>query len=263
MLVVWVVALGGCGSVTARTDGSASGGASGTDAGRAGTSGAGTGGAATGGSAGGGAGTGGNGTGGAGTGGAGTGGAGTGGAGTGGAGTGGSGGAAGAGPCHVELLTNGNFEAGDAAWTTSPTDRRLIYLFGEIDPLVVPPTESDYIAWLGYSVTSQTVVLSQTIHIPANAVSFTVSGSVYIQTDEDQTPYDFGYVETVAPSRTDPEMSWSNANAGTSWVPFSTTRPQNGLAGQTATFRLRVVMDDGSNTSFFFDNLSFVANLCS
>jgi hypothetical protein len=42
----------------------------------------------------------------------------------------------------------------------------------------------------------------------------------------------------------------------------SVTRPQNGLAGQAATFRLRVVMDDAVNTSFFFDNLSFVANLC-
>ena len=52
-------------------------------------------------------------------------------------------------------------------------------------------------------------------------------------------------------------------NAGTSWVPFSVTRAPNGLAGQTATFRLRVVMDDGTNTSFFFDDLSFVANLCS
>ena len=93
-------------------------------------------------------------------------------------------------------------------------------------------------------------------------MSITVSGSVYIQTDEDRNPYDFGYIETASANATDPEMSWSNANAGTSWVPFSVTRPQNGLAGQTASFRLRVVMDDAFNTSFFFDNLSFVANLC-
>ncbi len=217
MLAAYLVALGGCGSVTARTDGSASGGTSGADAGPAGT---------------------------------------------GGAGTGGSGGAAGTGSCHVELLTNGNFEAGDVAWTAAPTDRRLIYQFGEVDPNIVPPTESAYIAWLGYDVISQTVVLSQTIQIPANTVSVTVSGSVYIQTNEDSTPYDFGYVETATATGTDPEMSWSNANAGSSWVPFSVTRPQNGLAGQTATFRLRIVMDDGTNTSFFFDNLSFLANLC-
>ena len=231
VFALYVVGLG-CGSISARSDGAASGGTSGTDAGRAGTGGAGTGGAATGGS------------------------------GTGGSGAGGSGGAAGAGACHLELLTNGNFEAGNVGWTASPTDRRLIYLFGEIDPTIVPPTQSDYIAWLGYNVVSQTVILSQTIQIPASTVSFTVSGSVYIQTDENQTPYDFGYVETVGATRTDPEMSWSNANAGASWVPFSVTRPQNGLAGQAATFQLRVVMDDGSNTSFFFDNLSFVANLC-
>ena len=215
IFAVYVVGLG-CGSVTPRTDGSASGGTSGTDAG----------------------------------------------AGRGGAGTGGRGGAAGAGSCHVELLTNGNFEAGNVGWTASPTDRRLIYLFGEVNPTVVPPTVSDYIAWLGYDVVSQTVILSQTIQIPASTISITVSGSVYIQTDEDRTPYDFGYVETASAAGTDPEMSWSNANAGSSWIPFSVTRPQDGLAGQTATFRLRVVMDDGTNTSFFFDNLSFVANLC-
>jgi hypothetical protein len=231
VFAVCVVGLG-CGSITARTDGSASGGSSGTDAGPAGKGGGATGGSGTGGAA------------------------------TGGSATGGMGGAAGAGSCHVELLTNGSFETGSAGWTASPTDRRLVYLFGEIDPAVVPPAQSDYIAWLGYSVLSQTVILSQTIRIPANAISFTVSGSVYIQTDEDRTPYDFGYVETVTSARTDPEMSWSNANAGDSWVPFSVTRPQNGLAGQSATFQLRVVMDDGVNTSFFFDNLSFVANLC-
>jgi hypothetical protein len=226
VFAVCVVGLG-CGSVTARTDASGSGGGSGMDAGRAGADGAGTGGAGTGGRA-----------------------------------TGGIGGAAGAGPCHVELLTNGNFEAGNVGWTESPGDRRLVYLFGEIDPAVVPPTQSDDVAWLGYNVVSQTVILSQTIHVPANTTSFTVSGSVYIQTDEDRTPYDFGYVETAGAAGTDPAMSWSNASAGDSWVPFSVTRPQNGLAGQTATFRLRVVMDDGTNTSFFFDNLSFVANLC-
>jgi len=249
LLVVSVLGLG-CGSVTARTDGAATGGTSGTDAGRAGTDGAGTGGVGTGGSATGG------------TGGSATGGSGAGGSATGGTGTGGIGGAAGAAACHVELLTNGSFEAGNVGWTASPTDRRLIYLFGEVDPTVVPPKESDYVAWLGYSVVSQTVTLSQTIHIPAGTTSITVSGSVYIQTDEDRTPYDFGYVETTTSSQTDPEMSWSNSNAADVWVPFSVTRPQNGLAGQTATFRMRVVMDDAFNTSFFFDNLSFIANLC-
>jgi len=220
-----VVILVGCGSVTARSDAAATGGRPGTDAGAGG-------------------------------------GGGQGGAPTGAAGTTGSGGAAGAGSCHVQLLKNGDFEAGNVSWTAAPTDRRLIYLFGEIDPAIVPPSESDYIAWLGYNVVSQTVTLEQQIQVPANTLSVTVSGSVYIQTDEDQTPYDFGYVETVANGMTDPEMSWSNANAGDTWVPFSVTRTPTWLPGQTATFRLRVVMDDGTNTSFFFDDLSFVANLC-
>ena len=35
-----------------------------------------------------------------------------------------------------------------------------------------------------------------------------------------------------------------------------------GVSGATATFQLRVFMDDGANTSFFFDTLSVVAHLC-
>lgn len=226
-----VLILVGCGSVTERPDGAATGGTPGTDAGAGGSGGQG---GAPSGSAGS----------------------------TGSGGGAGAAGAAGAGACSVQLLKNGDFEAGNVSWTATPTDRRLIYLFGEIDPTIVPPMESDYIAWLGYKVVSQTVTLEQQIQVPANALSVTVSGSVYIQTDEDSTPYDFGYVETVANGMTDPEMSWSNANAGDTWVPFSVTRTPTWLPGQTATFRLRVVMDDGTNTSFFFDNLSFVANLC-
>jgi len=171
-------------------------------------------------------------------------------------------GTAGTGPCGVQLLTNGNFEAGNTGWHATTSGRALIYRYTDVDPAVAPPAQSLYIAWLGYDVVSETVLLSQQIAVPSNALSFTVSGSVAIQTDEDSTPYDFAYVETLVGTSVDSEESWSNMDANNAWTAFTVTHPATGIAGSTATFQLRVLMDDGVNTSFFFDNLSVVANLC-
>jgi len=180
--------------------------------------------------------------------------------GTGGGGRGGTGGGA----CRIELLTNGDFEAGATGWTAqSPDGRALIYSYTDVDPAIAPPAQSVHIAWLGYDLLSNTVVLSQPIAIPAGAVSFTVSGSVFIQTDDSHsTQYDFAYVETLVGAFVDSEGSWSNTDQGSSWVPFSVTRPAANVAGTNGIFRLRVTMDDGGNTSFFFDNLSFAVNVC-
>jgi hypothetical protein len=181
-------------------------------------------------------------------------------------GTGGAGGRGGTGGCTIELLTNGNFEAGNAGWTSqsSPANpRALIYLYTDVDPDVAPPAESQHFAWLGHDVISTTVTLSQPIQIPANAVSFTVSGLLNIHTaDDPNTQYDFAYVETLVGPFVDPEDSWSNVDQGSSWMPFSVTHPATGAAGTNATFQIRVMMDDGANTDFFFDNLSFLVNVC-
>ena len=181
-------------------------------------------------------------------------------------GTGGAGGRGGTGGCTIELLTNGNFEAGNAGWTSqsSPANPRpLIYLYTDVDPDVAPPAQSQHIAWLGHDVVSTTVTLSQPIQIPANAMSFTVSGLLYIHTDDDpNTQFDFAYVETLVGPFVDPESTWSNVDQGSSWMPFSVTHPATGAAGTNATFQIRVVMDDGANTDFFFDNLSFLVNVC-
>jgi hypothetical protein len=167
-------------------------------------------------------------------------------------------------------LTNGNFEAGNAGWTVhSPNGRALIYLYSDVDPQIAPPAQSPHIAWLGYNQVNpdpanpDPVRLSQAIQIPANAKSFTVSGSVYIQTDDSPTTlFDFAYVETLVGAFIDPEGNWSNVDQGDAWMPFTVTHSAAGAAGASATFQLRVVMDDGANTSFFFDNLSFLVNTC-
>ena len=181
-------------------------------------------------------------------------------------GRGGAGGGGGTGGCTIELLTNGNFEAGNAGWTSqsSPANARpLIYLYTDVDPDVAPPAQSQHIAWLGHDVVSTTVTLSQPIQIPANAMSFTVSGLLNIHTGDDpNTRFDFAYVETLVGPSIDPEGTWSNVDQGSSWMPFSVTHPATGAAGTNATFQIRVIMDDGANTDFFFDNLSFLVNVC-
>jgi hypothetical protein len=188
------------------------------------------------------------------------------------AGRGGTGGAAGRGGssgCTIELLTNGNFEAGDTAWTSQTSSppanaRPLVYLYTDIDPSIAPPTQSVHIAWIGYNETSATIQLSQPIQIPANAMSFTVSGSVFIQSsDSPTTLYDYAYVETLIGATIDPEGSWTNVDQGASaWLPFTVTHPAAGFAGSSGIFQIRVMMDDGADTNFFFDNLSFLVNVC-
>ena len=43
---------------------------------------------------------------------------------------------------------------------------------------------------------------------------------------------------------------------------FSTFVNGAAIAGQTVTLQLHAVMDDGVNTSFYFDSLSVTANVC-
>jgi hypothetical protein len=111
---------------------------------------------------------------------------------------------------------------------------------------------------------SATVLLSQPIQIPANALSFKVSGSVFIQSvDSATTMYDYAYVETLVGPTVDPEGTWTNVDQGApSWLPILANRSAAGLAGSSGIFQIRVKMDDGANTDFFFDNLSFLVNVC-
>ncbi|HLK93827.1 MAG TPA: hypothetical protein VKZ18_28300 [Polyangia bacterium] len=179
-------------------------------------------------------------------------------------GTGG-GGAGGAGHCTTELLSDGNFDSLANPWTSVTSGRALIYNQGSVDPQVAPQAQSaPNFAWLGYNVYSETVILSQPIVIPESALSLTLSGYVEITTDEGGGPSDFGYVELLLDGATTPLESWSNVDAPASsdWTFFTATVPVGTAAGAAGTFQLRVVMDDGTNTSFFFDTLSLAASSC-
>jgi cysteine-rich repeat protein len=193
-------------------------------------------------------------------------------AGTGGSvGAGGRGGTGGTGgqPCVVELLQSGGFEGSNAVWmqVTDSRPRPLIYDQSFV-PSFVPAAQSPtHLAWLGYDVVSMVPALRQQIQVPANAVQLNISGYYQIQTDESGCKCDLGYVElerTLAGGTTNTTEleTWSNQDANADWTRFTTFVDAAGFAGRTVTFQLRAEMDDGVNTSFFFDSLSVTANLC-
>ena len=86
---------------------------------------------------------------------------------------------------------------------------------------------------------------------------------LYIHTDDDpNTQFDFAYVETLVGPFVDPESAWSERRPGLLLDAVFRDSPGDGAAGTNATFQIRIVMDDGANTDFFFDNLSFLVNVC-
>jgi cysteine-rich repeat protein len=181
------------------------------------------------------------------------------------AGTGGGSGGTGGGPCTVQLLVNGNFDLGQTGWTSvSAAGRLLIYNSAIVDPTIVPaPRSAPDLAWLGYNVVSETDSISQTITIPAGAVSLTVSGYYIVNTNEDTaTKYDTAAVDLIG-GISHTALAISNQNQNTDWTLFTTTYPLTpSTTATTETYQISVTMDDGVITSFFFDDMSVTANFC-
>lgn len=182
--------------------------------------------------------------------------------GMGGSGTGGTGGGA----CAIELLTNGNFDD-TSGWTANdPSGRPLIYDQTGLNPAQAPQAHSPpNMAWLGYDVDDRTITLSQSLMVPADAVTLTVSGFRLIRTDEDsQSVYDTANLalDSSAGRLNLRPQPWSNLDRSNAWLDFTYTVDAAPYAGTTATFVIHVEMDDDVNTSFFFDTLSVVADVC-
>jgi hypothetical protein len=180
------------------------------------------------------------------------------------AGTGGSAGTGGAGgrPCVTELLTSGGFDASNTRWTQVTRSRALIYDEASVPTFVPAPHTRPRLAWLGYDAASDVPALRQNISIPADALQVNISGYYQIQTEESGCQCDKAFVELDVGGNITKLAEWNNENANTSWSFFSTFVNGAAVAGQTITFQLRVEMDDGVNTSFYFDSLSVTADSC-
>jgi cysteine-rich repeat protein len=184
-------------------------------------------------------------------------------AGAGGAGRGGNAG----GSCTTTLLTNGNFDQGaTAVWTPNPPDRPLINTADDISTtagITLQAFSAPYVAWLGYDLVNTEITLRQPFTIPLGTLSLTVTGYRQVRTDESGCACDYGYVDlTVGGTTLPPLQTWSAYDAATGWMFFSSTVDLAPLPGQTGEIQLRAVMDDGVNTSFFFDSVSVTARRC-
>jgi cysteine-rich repeat protein len=182
-----------------------------------------------------------------------------------GGGVGGMGGAAG-GACAIELLTNGNFD-GTSGWTANdPTARPLIYDQTGLNPAQAPQAHSaPNMAWLGFDVDNSSITLSQSMTVPANALTLTVSGVRQIRTEEDNaSPYDTANISLVndAARQDLRPQPWSNQDRSSAWLNFTYTVDATAFAGATVVFLIHVEMDEDVSTSFFFDTLSVVADVC-
>jgi cysteine-rich repeat protein len=186
--------------------------------------------------------------------------------GTGGGGGGGGMGGGGGGVCAIELLTNGNFD-GTFGWTANdPTGRPLIYDQTGLNPAQAPQAHSPpNMAWLGYDVDGASVTLSQSVMVPANAVTLTISGFRLIRTDEDDgSPFDIANISLVTDAARQDLRSppWSNQDRSNAWLSFNYTVDAAPFAGAAILFLIDVEMDSDVSTSFFFDTMSVVADVC-
>jgi hypothetical protein len=86
-----------------------------------------------------------------------------------------------------------------------------------------------------------------------------------IRSDEDNNmAYDNAYLilQSDALERDFRPQPWSNVDRSNAWLNFSYTIDAAPFAGSTAVFVIHVEMDSDVATSFFFDTLSVVANVC-
>jgi cysteine-rich repeat protein len=165
--------------------------------------------------------------------------------------------------CTRQLIQNGNFDLGDAGWSVTTSGRLLIYNYNTVDTSIVPePRSLPDLAWMGYDIRSETALLEQSITVPLNALSLTVSGNYIIHTEESGCDCDDASIDIVSPGYTHHVHNWSNQDSNSDWTPFTTTFDISSVAGQSLTFRVSATLDDGANTSFFFDDLSVTANFC-
>jgi len=92
-----------------------------------------------------------------------------------------------------------------------------------------------------------------------------MSGFRQIRSDEtNDNAYDIANISLVNDAvRQDVRATpWSNQDMSSAWLPFTSTFDAAPFAGATVVFLMEVKMDNDVNTSFFFDTLSVIADVC-
>uniref|UniRef100_UPI0005530C18 M4 family metallopeptidase n=1 Tax=Pseudoduganella violaceinigra TaxID=246602 RepID=UPI0005530C18 len=152
-------------------------------------------------------------------------------------------------PPQSELIVNGGFESGTAPW--AGTTGVIGNYSGQ------SPYEGSRFAWLGGNGNTATETLYQTVTIPANATSATLSFALHIDTNESgSTAYDKLVVSVKNSSGTNLAnlATYTNVNAASGYQ----TRTFNLLPykGQTVRIHFNMTEDYSLQTSFVVDKVS-------
>ncbi|RDI41848.1 protease pro-enzyme activation domain-containing protein [Falsibacillus pallidus] len=161
-------------------------------------------------------------------------------------GSSGSGGGTGGGTV-TELITNGGFESGQSPWTESSSGGYQL-----VDSSL-PHAGSNSAYLNGYN--NSTDSIYQTVSIPANATSATLTFWTYVSTQETSHAYDFLYAQ-VRNTSGSPLATLLTLNDGTAsgWV--KRTYDLSNYKGQTVQIAFKGTNDSSNPTDFFVDDVS-------
>jgi hypothetical protein len=152
-------------------------------------------------------------------------------------------------PAADNLVRNGGFEEGSTGWTATE---------GVItqDPSM-PAHQGSWKAWLGGYGEAHTDTVAQPVTIPSAATA-SLSFFLLISSDEDpSTVYDRLEVQVQSDSGTSTLATYSNVEAGTTYVKRSIDL--SAFAGRTVTLRFIATEDESVLTGFVTDDVVLTA----
>lgn len=162
-------------------------------------------------------------------------------------------------PIWMDLLDDGSFDSGGAAWTT--VGGTIVRTSASMPISAHTP---DYAAWL-VGANNADEQLYQAVDVPADASSLRLIGhACYVTEDTTGTDDALTYsLRTTAGATLETLASYSNADVPEvcSWTPF-VLYATDAHAGQTVQLHLHGVSDGSYYTSFFVDSLRLEALAC-
>jgi hypothetical protein len=179
------------------------------------------------------------------------------------------------GGCFNQLLANGGFDRGHEGWSELSEAVHDVIVRRDASLLVqagMTPHDGDYLAWIGgipngdFRMFHST--MQQTVAIPAEAVSLTLSGYYWVsQPEPNGANVDWAVLEAEDP---DPNVSalWvierfdkDSDNNSNGWVHFEVTTldPPLVAAGKTVTIRANSIPDGNGTLSLWLDSLRLEA----
>jgi hypothetical protein len=162
----------------------------------------------------------------------------------------------------VQLLTNAAFDDTPVGtgWTEDAFDVAII----QPPPDGVTAESGTTVAWLAGYATASDDHLSQDVVIPAEATELTVTGFVWVETEETGAgDFDVAQLRLATTGGVTVEVlgDWSNQSEDGAWLPFSATLG-SAHAGETLRLQLDASTDGSLLTSFLFDTMAVTARAC-